>query len=83
LITVFFKNLNSNIYIQSKFDLPQGGQNTKISFCLLLFGYWQGHVIVKPNLLILKLIAGYGCLFLVMPYNMAPYWVGSKWFIAS
>jgi len=63
LITVFFKNLNSNIYIQSNFDLPQGGQNTKTSFCLLLFGYWQGHVIVKPNLLILKPIVGYGYLF--------------------
>jgi len=40
LITVFFKNLNSNIYIQTKFSLPQGGQDTKTSFCLLLFGYW-------------------------------------------
>jgi len=25
---------------------------------------------------------GYGCLFFVMPYNMDPYWVVSKWFIA-
>jgi len=23
-----------------------------------------------------------GVFFLVMPYNMAPYWVDSKWFIA-
>ena len=42
----------------------------------------QGNVIVKPNLLIFKLIAGYGYLFFVMPYNMGPYWVVSKWFIA-
>jgi len=27
----------------------------------------QGHVIVKPNLLIFKLIGGYGYLFLIMP----------------
>ncbi len=42
----------------------------------------QDHVIVKLNLLILSFLQGMGIFFLVMPYNMAPYWVVSKWFIA-
>jgi hypothetical protein len=27
-------------------------------------------------------VQGMGVFFLVMPYDMAPYWVVSKWFIA-
>jgi hypothetical protein len=43
----------------------------------------QGHVIVKLNLSIFRLIAGHGYLFFwLCPYNMAPYWAVSKWFIA-
>jgi len=42
----------------------------------------RGHVIVKYNLLIFKLIGGYGYLFLIMPFDMGLCWVVSKWFIA-
>jgi hypothetical protein len=37
----------------------QGGEGR----CEIHSAWDQGHLILKPNLLILKLLAGYGCLF--------------------
>jgi hypothetical protein len=43
--------------------------------------YSQGSVIVKPDILILWLMCGYGYLFFSMPYTVRLHWVVSKWFI--